>query len=140
MSRKYRQQGYQDAPSDSSGKRRSQPRGHREGPKSPQMPGVQEVRRCSICGAKLSQSLTDVQVLSKCPKCNAALHSCKHCVFLDPTKRFECSEPITERISPKDAQNKCQYFEFRTTVEKVVTTGSQDPQDVRDAFENLFKK
>jgi hypothetical protein len=61
---------------------------------------------------------------------------------------------VPERISPKDAKNKCKFYEFRTTVEKdtAPTTYSQPapagtpppspsrPMDARQAFEDLFKK
>ena len=93
-----------------------------------------------MCGAQLHQSFSDIEVSSRCPKCDAALHTCKNCVYLDPASRFECSQPITERISPKDTQNDCRCFEFRTTVEKMTTSGSHKPQDARDAFDNLFKQ
>ena len=140
MSKKYRQQGYQDDSSEQQGKSRPQPRAQREGPRSPQMPGFHLVRRCAMCGAQLPRSFSDIEVSSQCPKCDAALHTCKNCVNLDPASRFECSQPITERISPKDVQNDCRYFEGRTTVEKMTTTGSQKPENARDAFDDLFKK
>ncbi len=138
MSQKYRQHGYQDDSSERE-KRRSQPKRRSEGPRSPQMPAFHGVRRCAMCGAQLPRSFSDIEVSSRCPKCDGALHTCKNCVYLDPASRFECSQPITERISPKDAQNDCQIFEARTTVEKMTTSGSQTPQDARDAFDDLFK-
>ena len=139
MNRKYRQQGYQDDSGERE-KRRSQPKRLREGPKSPQMPGFHEVRRCAMCGTPLPRSLSEIEVSSRCPRCDAALHSCRNCVYLDAASRFECSQPIAERISPKDGQNDCPYFETRTTVEKMTTSGSQRPQEARDAFDSLFKK
>jgi len=140
MSQKYRQDGYQDGSEGRQKSRRSQPRPSREGPRSPKMPGFHEVRRCAMCGVQLSRSFSEIEFSSQCPKCSAALHSCKNCVFLDPAQRFECSQEIPERISGKDVKNECQYFEGRTTVEKMTGSGSQKPQDARDAFENLFKK
>jgi hypothetical protein len=92
-----------------------------------------------MCGVQLPASLSEIEVSTKCPKCDAALHSCKNCVFLDPASRFECSQPVTKRISPKDAQNDCPVFEARTTVEKMTTSGSRKPQNARDAFDDLFK-
>ncbi len=93
-----------------------------------------------MCGAQLAESFGEIEFSSQCPKCGADLHSCKNCVFFDPSKRFECCEPIPERIAGKAVKNDCQSFEGRTTVEKITTSGSQKPQDARDAFENLFKK
>ncbi|MCZ6485313.1 MAG: hypothetical protein O6826_06415 [Acidobacteria bacterium] len=104
------------------------------------MPGFHEVRRCAICGLQLSQSYSDIEPSSQCPKCSADLYTCKNCVYFDPARRFECTQPIPERISSKNDRNDCQYFQARITVEKITTSGSQKPQDARDAFENLFKK
>ncbi len=140
MGRKYRQDGYQDGSEGRQKSRRSQPSPSREGPRSPQMPGFHEVRRCAMCGVQLAQSFSEIEFSSQCPKCSGDLHSCKNCVFLDPAQRFECSQEIPERISGKDVKNECQYFEGRTTVEKMTGSGAQKPQDARDAFENLFKK
>ncbi|MDA2935020.1 hypothetical protein MYX82_11865 [Acidobacteria bacterium AH-259-D05] len=140
MSKKYRQQGYQEDSGDQREKRRSQPKLSREGPRSPRMPGFHQVRRCAMCGVQLPQSFSDIEVSSQCPKCQADLYTCKNCVYFDPASRFECTQPISQRISRKDVKNDCRYFEARTTIEKITTAGSQQPQDARDAFENLFKK
>jgi hypothetical protein len=82
------------------------------------------------------------------------LHCCKQCRFFDSGAQFECTKPVPERISPKDAKNSCTFYEFRTTVEKdtAPTSYSQPspggtappsaprPNDARQAFEDLFKK
>ncbi len=140
MAQKYRQRGYQDSDGSGKEKRRSQPKPSREGPRSPRMPGFHEVRRCAICGVQLSQSYSDIEVSSQCPKCGADLYTCKNCVYFDPASRFECTQPIPKRIPRKDVRNDCQYFQARITAEKITTSGSQKPQDARDAFQNLFKK
>lgn len=140
VSRKYRQQGYQDEPSRPSAERRPRGRKKGEGPRSPLMPGFHKVIRCSLCGHRLPQSLSDIETSTTCPKCEACLHSCKNCVYFDPASRFECTRPINQRTSRKDEGNQCEEFEIRTTVEKVVTGAVANPQDARDAFENLFKK
>ncbi len=70
------------------------------------------------------------------------------------SSKFECTQPIRERISPKDAKNSCTFYEFRMTVEKdtaptsyaqPAAAGSASParprpNDARQAFEDLFKK
>jgi hypothetical protein len=104
------------------------------------MPGLHEVRRCAICGVQLSRSFTEIEPSSQCPKCSADLYTCKNCVYLDPARRFECSQPIPERIPQKNVRNDCQFFQARITVEKITTSGSEKPKDARDAFEDLFKK
>ena len=138
MNRKYRQAGYQDRKQEER-QPRSAPR-LREGPRSPIMPGFREMLRCALCGTVLPAKLKDVTFASRCNRCGADLHSCKHCAFFDPASRFECSQPIPERISRKDVVNQCQYFEARSTVEKITSSASDDrPDDARDAFEKLFR-
>jgi hypothetical protein len=138
MARKYRQQGYQDTdmePQKASGPKRRKE--FREGPRAPQMPGMQRVVKCSSCGSRLSME-EPIVFTSQCTKCNADLHTCRNCVKFNPTAQFECVEPITKRISPKHTRAKCEYFKIRETVEKI-TTSNQGAIDPRDAFENLFK-
>ena len=144
MSQKYRQQGYQDSASRTSEPRRS-PRSSvsREGPRSPRMPGMRKVVKCANCGTAVSTKLSEITSLTQCPKCSSDLHSCKNCAYFDPSARFECSQPISQRVSPKDRSVDCEFFEIRSSVEKITTsnTGQKaNPADARDAFENLFKK
>ena len=117
--RKYRQRGYQDSDRD----------------RMLAMPGKRMVIRCAGCGTVLA---ADMDTTGKCPRCGYELHSCKQCVFFDPSARFECLKPITERIAKKDARNECTFYRPRTTVER--ETSSPKPTDARAAFENLFKK
>jgi hypothetical protein len=156
--RKYRQRGYQDddrererrppsgegppgrrperAPGAPAGARRISS----EGAKNPNMPGFREVARCARCG-----SLVDAQILSrsKCAKCSQHLHSCAQCVHFDPAARFECTQTIAARISPKDAANDCQFFTPRTTWERETSSASSntptEPSGARKAFDDLFK-
>jgi hypothetical protein len=141
--RKYRQRGYQD----SSGPKKEfdKPAGtapaKREntfGPRPMNMPGTRTVSRCAECGA-LQQNLTNP--VGDCQKCGFALHACKQCEHFDPSARFECTQPIPARISPKDKRNECPLYSIRVMVEKETSSkGSQRPNDARQAFENLFKK
>ena len=69
------------------------------------------------------------------------LHSCKQCTYFDPSSRFECTQPIPERIPRKDQRNDCTFYSMRVMVEKETSTpAAQRPNDARQAFENLFKK
>ncbi|MFQ5741324.1 MAG: hypothetical protein ACE5JX_20185 [Acidobacteriota bacterium] len=139
MSRKYRQTGYMDGDrKDEAPRPRRRPSS--EGPRSPRMTAFRKTLRCAMCGAVLPASLGEIQVSTQCPQCGADLHSCKTCVNFDPGSRFECTEPIPKRISPKDERNNCEHFAVRTTVEKTVTSGPKRPVDPREAFERLFKK
>lgn len=160
MDRKYKQKGYQDR--DGGGKKRE--RGERQhdapprpkqqdllGPRTPRMVGTVMRARCSNCGAMLAPGFDQK---GQCPRCHFELHSCKQCVHFDTGAQFECTQPIPERITKKDAKNNCTFFEFRMTVEKdtspvnyatnvpvaAAAPAAGRPNDARKAFEDLFKK
>ena len=101
--RKYRQPGYQDRGRETSEKREPpRPKDSLEGPRAMQMPGTRSVSRCAQCGTVLPAM---VENLAQCPKCGAALHTCKQCTYFDPGSRFECRQPVPERVARKDAAN-----------------------------------
>jgi len=140
--RKYRQHGYQD--DDRGRERRTGPRppGPKPetfGPKTPQMPGTHAVVRCASCGTILP---ADFDPNGRCSRCGFELHSCKQCVHFDTSARFECTQPIPQRITKKDAKNACTFYAPRTTVERQTSPGysRSAPNDPRKAFEDLFKK
>ena len=137
--RKYRQPGYQDSEQREKREKREAPRAPREqlGPKTPQMPGRRSLSRCAQCGTVLPPS---IDAFGQCPKCGFELHSCKQCSHFDPASRYECTEPIPERISDKTARNGCSFFALRVQVEKDTTPDKMRPEDARRAFDNLFKK
>jgi hypothetical protein len=142
--RKYRQRGYMDDPRDRDRergakppqpKREQTPRGQTPlQPKTPNMPGFHEVVRCARCGHVLSPP---IGFDTRCERCGAELHSCAQCAHFDTGSRFECTEPIPARISPKDAKNACTLFEARVTLER--ETKSTGPTSARKAFDDLFK-
>ena len=155
MDRKYSHRGYRDAEKQDKGKKSErkpeQPRPPRQeqfGPRTPRMVGTVTRGRCANCGAVLQPGFDPN---GQCPRCQFELHSCKQCRFFDSGAQFECTQPIPERLSPKDAKNNCTFYEFRMTVEKdtAPTAYSQTPatvispsrpNDARRAFEDLFKK
>jgi hypothetical protein len=161
VDRKYSHRGYRDAEKDEKKSKghhdRSKPpsggpRGADQfGPRTPRMVGTVTRGRCANCGAVLTPGFDSN---GTCPKCQFELHSCKQCRFFDSGVQFECTQPIPERITPKDAKNNCTFYEFRMTIEKdtAPTSYSQPstatapppspsrPTDARQAFENLFKK
>jgi hypothetical protein len=134
--RKYRQRGYQDSGRDR-GPREKRPGTKPEtfGPKTPRLMGKREVIRCASCAAVLPLGY---DLNGTCFRCGFELHSCKQCAFFDTSSRFECIQPIKERIPRKDAKNACTFYSARTTVERETSTSK--PLDARSAFENLFKK
>ncbi|MGE3154843.1 MAG: hypothetical protein AB7G48_20230 [Nitrospiraceae bacterium] len=130
--RKYGQRGYRE--SEQGG------RGKPEGPSGSRTPAPLQTRtvvRCADCGTPLPP-LTDAG--GQCPKCQAELHACQQCAHFAPGQRFECTQPIPERIADKRARNECTFFALRTTVERETSAGSGHPQDARRALDNLFKK
>ena len=136
MGRKYRQHGYMDSDSDRErSEKRPGPKKDYFGPKTPAMPGKREVVRCASCATILPPGL---DLNGKCLRCGLELHSCKMCTYFDTSARFECTQPIKERIPRKDARNECTFYMIRTTVERETSTSK--PLDARQAFENLFRK
>jgi predicted RNA-binding Zn-ribbon protein involved in translation (DUF1610 family) len=149
---KYRQHGYQDSDRERE-PRREEPRkkapperksgpprwDHALGPKPVNLPGTRAVSRCAQCGTVLQGAASSGE--GQCPKCGFELHSCKQCTYFDPGSRFECMQPVKERIAKKDARNECSLYEIRVTREKETSTpATLKPNDARAAFENLFKK
>ena len=141
VSAKYRQHGYQDRDRDKGPERQKQSsdkpvKKETFGPRALQMPGTHTVSRCAQCGTLLA-SVSE----QKCPKCGFELHSCRQCTYFDTSSRFECTQPIPERIARKDERNQCTFYSMRVRVEKETSTPvSARPMDARTAFENLFKK
>lgn len=149
MSQKYRQHGYGDRDRErgtdrSTGEARPKQSGEKPvkketfGPRALQMPGTHTVSRCAQCGTLLASVS---EPIGKCPKCGFELHSCRQCTYFDTSSRFECTQPIPERIARKDERNPCTFYSMRVRVEKETSTpSSAKPMDARTAFENLFKK
>ena len=139
--RKYRQHGYQDSGGEK--QQRSSPqdkppaRKDTFGPRAIQMPGTHTISRCAQCGTVLTMV---TEPLGQCAKCGFELHSCKQCANFDPSQRFECSQPVPERIAKKDAGNECKFYSISVRVEKQTSTGTAStPTSARQAFDNLFK-
>ena len=139
MERKYRQKGYMESYERGKRDRKPAPAKSQQGlgPRQIQMPRRRAVSRCAQCGIVLPVVLDPV---GQCPKCGFELHSCKQCAHFDTASRFECTQPIKERIARKDARNDCEYFSIRVSVERETSPGGVRPEDARAAFENLFKK
>ena len=152
MERKYKHKGYSERDrEDKKRERPAEPRPRQEqmGPRTPRMVGTVMRARCSNCGTILAPGFDKS---GRCPKCQFELHCCKQCVHFDTGVKFECTQPIPERITRKDAKNDCTFFEFRMTVEKDTSPVNYPsvsppapaspgrPDDARRAFEDLFKK
>jgi hypothetical protein len=96
---------------------------------------------CHNCGREI-KIVAKVRHRDECPHCNADMHCCKNCRFFDPGKNNQCSEPLAEYVRDKLAANYCDYFEPNNRVPLTSRGGAQTVQvdDVRKAFDNLFKK
>ena len=134
--RRYRQQGYR-----SQNDRRDEPRRPPppagDGPRGGGMLASKTVSRCAACGAVLPIATAS---LVECPHCRAAIHACRQCTHFDTARRFECVQPVVERIADKAAPNTCDAFALRVTVERDASPDSTRPSDIRRSFDNLFKK
>ncbi|HEU4683952.1 MAG TPA: hypothetical protein VFS39_05575 [Nitrospira sp.] len=130
--RKYGQQGYRESDKKGTG----QPGGS-SGTRPRGMLPTRTVSRCADCGTVLPV-LTDR--LGQCPKCRAELHACQQCTHFAPGQRFECAQPIPDRITDKRARNDCTFFSLRATVERETSSASRRPEDARRALNDLFKK
>lgn len=131
--RKYRQSGYRlDS---TSGPSRREPS---QAPRPTGMLPTRPVSRCAACSVVLPITADS---LAQCPNCRGDLHACQQCSHFDPAQRFECAQPITERVQDKRARNECGSFGLRVAVERDTTSpGSVRPDDARRAFGNLFRK
>ncbi len=135
--RKYKQRGYME---DERKLRPSAPSKGVGGARLPVITATREMVRCDACGAELSTNFA-IGFDSRCPKCSAELHSCRDCLHLDPAARFECAQPVRERIQDKAAANRCDFFEARRIKVRDTSRGtSPSPDDARRALENLFRK
>jgi hypothetical protein len=132
--RKYRQQGYRSNQSSDSGQREPPPSGSQ---RSGGMLAKHTLSRCAACGVVLPVATA---TLEQCPNCRAAIRACRQCAHFDTGRRFECEEPIPERIADKNAHNNCTVFSLRVTVERDASPDSTRPGDIRRGFDNLFKK
>jgi hypothetical protein len=134
--RKYRQQGYKSAGSEPRDPRPPRPPVP-DAPRGGGMLAKRTVSRCAGCGAVLPIATSS---LEQCPQCRAAIHACAQCTHFDTARRFECAQPVAERIADKRARNDCALFSLMVTVERDTSAGSVRPDDARRAFGNLFRK
>jgi hypothetical protein len=153
MVRKYRQSGYMD--SDRDNKPGSYPRPEKS---EFRVSGRVEtkfnlVTRCNNCAAEI-QVTGQIQSTDRCRVCGDDLHSCRNCLNFDPSARSECVKPIQARVSTKNKNNLCTFFEARVLIEKqgsgaapvaaaappAAAAASVRPTDPhRQAFLDLFK-
>src|SRR2546425_5460445 len=132
--RKDRQHGYR---TQGAGSGRGEPRAAEAPGGAGGMLARHTVSRCGACGAVLPIATAS---LEQCPNCRAAIRACRQCTHFDTSRRFECAQPIPERLADKNARNDCATFSLRVTVERDASPDSTRPGDIRRGFDNLFKK
>jgi len=140
--RKYRHRGYQESGTDSSGRRPTGPRPPRDDV-GPRGRGIDQnkavVFRCKHCGERVLD-LDAIGFAAVCRKCGGDLHACSQCVHFDTSARWECTEPIPERIPSKKLRNECTFYSPAKAFDLTGSRGEATPDDARSAFDALFKK
>jgi len=135
--RKYRQKDYRPGAPSGVPERREPPRPPAGGGGTFGILKNKPTSRCAECGGVLPITADS---LAQCPHCRAELHACRQCAHFEPARRFECAQPIVERVADKRARNECTAFSLMVTVERDTSGGSGRPDDAKRAFGNLFKK
>jgi hypothetical protein len=140
--RKYRHRGYMDSSHEPRGRRPGQPGPPRtEG--APRGRGVDldkaVVFACRHCGEK-RRDLEEIRPDSTCARCGADLHACFQCAHFDTSARYECTQPIPERIASKKTRNTCTFYAPVQSFDLTGTRAAATPDDARAAFEKLFRK
>ncbi len=139
--RKYRHRGYMDS-GDTPGRRPSGPRPERtEGAPRGRGADLEKavVFACRACGEK-RRDLEEIRFESVCAKCGADLHTCAQCAHFDTSSRFECAQPIPERIPDKKRRNTCSFYSPARSFDLTGARAAETPDDARAAFDRLFKK
>lgn len=136
--RKYGQRGYQESDERERSRGTDGPRpDRREGPRGRGLGRPTESGfACGRCGAKLP--LVDPPAVdATCAHCGNDLHTCTNCRHFDTAARFECRQPIAQRIASKSKRNSCELFEPRLV--RTFESAADRPDDARSAFDDLFK-
>lgn len=96
---------------------------------------------CHHCGREV-QLIGKIARADECPHCQRDLHCCKNCRFFDPGKSKQCRESQADYVREKDRANFCDYFQPNRDVPLTDRGSKRSVQrdDVRQAFDNLFKK
>jgi hypothetical protein len=99
---------------------------------------------CQKCGNNLEAFLSKLSGnkpsrQDNCPQCLSDLKCCVNCEFYDSSRKWECREDISERISDKEKSNFCDYFSInREASKKIESLTSKN--ELLNAAEALFKK
>lgn len=151
MSRKYRQQGYQDSDREESRRRDKAPprkeltkeeRIQRRSMRHAIDRDANEVLRCPNCG----RSVHDVGAVTSettCPHCNVPLHCCRTCAHFDSQARWQCRAEIEAAVGDKNKANQCAQYRPLLVLDvtgRRTNSGSAKSSDPRAQFDSLFKR
>jgi hypothetical protein len=152
VSRKYRQQGYQDSDRDREQERpRQDPRRDLTREERIQKRSLRhaidreanEVVRCHVCGRNVDAFGT-IELDTSCPHCSAPLHCCRTCQHFDSGARHQCRADIEKPIGDKTKANRCGQYAARLVLDvtgrRSRSGGGRGSGDPRSQFENLFKR
>lgn len=71
-----------------------------------------------------------------CEHCGFDAHVCLNCHFYDAGSYNECRETSADRVTDKEKNNHCEYFQAGTGG----AGGSSEVDDAKKKLEELFKK
>lgn len=96
---------------------------------------------CWSCG-KPTGLLGRITRSDNCPECGSDLRCCRGCRHFDPTRRFQCKEPVESNVVNKEKNNFCDWFQARDVVKRtgVATNPTVDKDDRKKKFDDLFKE
>ena len=92
---------------------------------------------CHKCGAEWLEDFKP-GFNETCERCGYDMHVCLNCRFYDITMYNHCGEPMAERVSTRDENNYCPFFDFKVITEEEFAAKSKDQSSSKDAFNNLF--
>jgi hypothetical protein len=149
MSRKYRQQGYQDSDRDKERRRDKAPPRQSNLTKEERIQrrslrhaidrDANAVVRCHNCGRN-AQDFGTITPTTGCPHCNAPLHCCRTCENFDSGARWQCRAEITAAVSDKIKANDCSEYRPRLVLDVTGRrSNASKAGDARSQFDSLFK-
>lgn len=138
--RKYRHRGYMDSDNESRGRTAPHPPRTHDAPRGRGIDVAKEiVFACRACGEK-RRDPEEIRLETLCSRCGAPLHACRQCAYFDTSARFECAQPIPQRVVSKSATNSCTFYSPARSFDLAGSRVSGTPDDARSAFDRLFKK
>jgi hypothetical protein len=95
---------------------------------------------CWNCGEPTG-IIDKVSRADACVKCLADLRCCRGCRHFDPTRRFQCREPIETNIPNKEKANFCDFFQMRNVMKRPggISTQTDTKEDRKKKFDDLFE-